>query len=304
MGHFDMPPDPFVSTDITVAVDNVSVRYTAPTTDRSAQDESGPVGRLLNKVLRQQPKVSVRALWGVSFVARRGESIGIVGLNGSGKSTLLRVIAGLERPIRGEVHARSQPVLIGVNAALLPELSGAENVMLGCLAMGLSPEEARAALPGVVELAAIGKAIHLPMKTYSSGMAARLRFAIALATRPDIMLIDEALATGDAAFKDRSKARMDEMRAGAGTVFLVSHAAQTIEEECTRAVWLHRGKLIIEGEAEEVARRYRWFAWNLAKGETDTAKGLLKEAILDGTQSPLAIVAPPARTTPPRHARR
>ncbi|WP_448059162.1 ABC transporter ATP-binding protein [Cellulomonas hominis] len=246
--------------------------------------------------------VLVRALAGVSLVARSGDAIGVIGLNGSGKSTLLRVIAGVEMPHRGQVRARSAPVLLGVNAALLPELSGRENVRLGCLAMGMTSAEAEAAYPEVLEVAGIGAAIHHPMKTYSSGMGARLKFAIAAAANPQVLLIDEALATGDAAFRERSERRMEQLRGRAGCVFLVSHAAKTIEETCTRAIWLHRGHVVIDGPAYEVAQMYRWWAWNLAKGETDKAARLLEDAFRQGFDTYVHITTP-ASNAPPRHSR-
>ncbi|NMR20525.1 ABC transporter ATP-binding protein [Cellulomonas fimi] len=288
---------------VTVAVSDVHVRYRVASTDRSRKATSRPA-RIANRLLGREPVEIVRALAGISLVARAGESVGLVGLNGSGKSTLLRIIAGLETPMRGEVLASSTPVLLGVNAALLPELSGAQNVHLGCLAMGMSPAEARAALPEIVALADIGRAIHLPMKTYSSGMGARLRFAIAVAADPHILLIDEALATGDAAFRERSEQKMDELRSHAGTVFLVSHAAKTVEEECTRALWLHKGRLVLDGPAFEVAQKYRWWAWNLAKGETDKAAGLLEDAFRSGHDTQVHFPDPLPVKGPPRHARR
>ena len=248
------------------------MRYRVPSPDAAERRRSNRLVRAAKTVLGQQPMVLVRALSGISFVARSGEQIGLVGQNGSGKSTLLRIIAGLERPARGRVLAESTPVLIGVNAALVPDLSGEQNVRLGCLAMGLTPEQTEKAIPDVVELAGLGKSIYLPMKTYSSGMGARLRFAIATAANPHIMLIDEALATGDAAFKERSEARMNRLRENAGTVFLVSHAAQTIEETCTRAIWLNYGRLVLDGPAEDVALRYRMWAWAIAKEKPDEAK--------------------------------
>lgn len=288
--------------DVTVAVANVHMHY------RVASSETMPGGVFARPVqsaaraLGRHPHVLVRALTGISMAAYRGESIGIIGANGSGKSTLLRLIAGVESPTRGEVVAESGPVLLGVNAALIPELSGAENVRLGCLAMGLMPDETEAALPSIVDLAGIGRAIYLPMKTYSSGMASRLRFAIAAASNPQILLIDEALSTGDAAFKERSEERMNELRSNAGTVFLVSHAAQVIEEMCTRAIWLDRGRVVLDGDATETARRYRWWAWNVAKGEGEKAHGLLKEAIEDGRETRLHLVPPHNPSAPPRHA--
>ena len=139
------------------------------------------------------------------------------------------------------------------------------------------------------------------MKTYSSGMGARLRFAIAASARPEILLIDEALATGDAATKERSEARMAEIRRDAGTIFLVSHAAQTIEEMCTRAIWLHKGEMVLDGPAYETARAYRWWAWNVAKGEHAKAEKLLRDA---RAQLRMTHVAPHDSTSKkyiPRH---
>ncbi|WP_083969116.1 ABC transporter ATP-binding protein [Janibacter melonis] len=240
---------------------------------------------------------SVHALRDVSFVARRGEVIGIVGHNGSGKSSLLRIIAGLETPTSGTVLATSNPTFLGVNAALIPELTGAKNVRLGLLAMGLNPAEADAAVDDVIELAALGDAIQRPMKTYSSGMGARLRFAIAAAAQPDILLIDEALATGDAATKARSEERMRQIRDQAGTIFLVSHAAQTIEEMCTRAIWLHEGEIVADGPAEETARAYRWWAWCLAQGEEGKAAEHLRSVMHAHVGTEVAISVPRRRRT-------
>ena len=236
-------------------------------------------------------------------MARSGEQIGLVGQNGSGKSTLLRIIAGLERPARGRVLAESTPVLIGVNAALVPDPSGEQPVRRGCLAMGLTPEQTEKAIPDVVELAGLGKSIYLPMKTYSSGMGARLRFAIATAANPHIMLIDEALATGDAAFKERSEARMNRLRENAGTVFLVSHAAQTIEETCTRAIWLNYGRLVLDGSAEDVALRYRKWAWAIAKEKPDEARKIIEDALAEKTETHVQVEESPGRSYRPRHVR-
>lgn len=290
--------------DPTVLVHRLSVHYRVPSSERgpTAGSRPGLGGRVVEK-LGWSRQVTVRALKDVTFVAKSGESIGVVGHNGSGKSTLLRVIAGLETPTRGTVLASATPSFLGVNAALLPELSGMANVRLGLLAMGKTPAEVRATIPEVLDLAGLGSAIHLPMKTYSSGMGARLRFAISAAARPEILLIDEALATGDAATKERSEAKMAEIRQQAGTVFLVSHAAQTIEEMCTRAIWLHEGEMVLDGPAYETARAYRQWAWSLGKGETEKAARLLDEA---RAQLRATFVAPHDSTSRkyiPRHRR-
>lgn len=232
---------------------------------------------------RRQREV-VHALQPFSFAAFEGEFIGLVGRNGSGKSTLLRVIAGLESPTIGTVYASSRPSLVGVSAALNPELTGRENIILGCLAMGLKKNQLDEAMQKVIDLAGIGSAIDRPMRTYSSGMGARLRFAISLAAKPRIMLVDEALSTGDAAYAERSAQAMKEVLEQAGTVFLVTHAAQTIEELCNRAIWLDYGEFVMNGDARQVARKYRWFAHNLAQGNTETAAQLLAEAKAEGAR--------------------
>lgn len=257
---------------ISVVVDNVSVRYRTETSNLGGLPPARRVLARAGQAIGLTTYTGVDALKGINFVAREGEHIGLVGANGSGKSTLLRVIAGVEPPRSGQVLAEATPVLLGVSAAMMPALTGERNVRLGLLALGFHPDEILEIMPGVIKLAGIGDAIHRPMKTYSSGMGARLRFAIAAAAQPSILLIDEALGTGDAAFADRSKAKIDELRAGAGTIFLVSHAAQTIEEMCSRAIWLHMGELVIDGPATDIARAYRWWAHCVAKEDLQAAE--------------------------------
>ena len=218
------------------------------------------------------------AIKGISLIAREGEFIGLIGRNGSGKSTLLRLLAGVETADAGTVLARSRPQLLGVRAALVPNLSGLENVRLGLLAMGLTPEEAKARRDRVIELADMGDSIRRPMKTYSVGMKARLRFAISVAGDPDILMIDEALATGDAAFIQRSKEAMYSMMQRAGTGFLVSHSSRTIGAMCTRAIWLDSGEVVEDGPVDEVLPRYRLYARALAKGKVKLAAKVLRES--------------------------
>lgn len=213
---------------------------------------------------------------GVSFVAHHGESIGLVGRNGSGKSTFLRALAGLMPLSGGEIYASGDVALLGVNAALMNQLSGERNVMIGGLAQGLTRKEVRERFDEIVDFAGIGEFIHLPMRAYSSGMAARLRFAISSATVPDILIIDEALATGDAEFKAKSAARIEEIRSRAGTVFLVSHSAATIRRMCDRVIWLEKGKVVADGEPTEIIEQYEQFIRELrvqAAAATKPAQG-------------------------------
>ena len=230
--------------------------------------------RLVTSSSRHVGAVSeVHAVRGVSMVVHHGESVGIVGVNGSGKSTLLRAVAGLIPPSQGSVHVAGEPSLLGVNAALMPQLSGERNIMIGGLALGLSPKQVEERYDEVVEFADIGEFVDLPMKTYSSGMGARLRFAISSAARPDILMVDEALATGDAAFRERSRKRIEEIRKDAGTVFLVSHSIATVKAMCTRVIWVHQGKVVMDGPTEEVADAYQKFVQAHKKAQTSARAG-------------------------------
>jgi teichoic acid transport system ATP-binding protein len=222
--------------------------------------DKGSAATALMRVMRRQNRPQMKeihAVRGVSFIAYRGDAVGIIGTNGSGKSTLLKAIAGLLPPHRGGVYTDGQPSLLGVSAALMKDLTGERNIILGCLAMGLSPQETRQKYDEIVEFADLKAGfIQYPMSTYSSGMGARLRFAIAAARTHDVLLIDEALATGDAKFKRRSKAKIEELRKDAGAVFLVAHSLEIIEETCNRVIWLDDGQIRMDGDPQTVIEAY------------------------------------------------
>ena len=262
--------------DPCVVIDGVSMRYRVPSSESSGRP-GGPLG-FLQRATGQTNMVTVNALNTMSLVAMRGESIGIVGRNGSGKSTLMKLIGGQIAPDRGGVYASSTPIMLGVNAALVPELPGDHNVVLGCLAMGLTHKQIAERFDSIVELSGLENAIHLPMRSYSSGMSSRLRFAIAASIDPEILLIDEALNTGDAQFADRSRTRMNELRAGAGCVFLVSHSLDTVLQMCSRVIWMDRGDLLMDGEPGEVVKAYKAFARELSEGNNNSAAKLRAEA--------------------------
>lgn len=243
----------------TVVVSHLDVKFTVYGGGRrgnpSAQgDETSFMDRL-----RQRPAPKVReihAVKDVSFVAHHGESIGIIGRNGSGKSTLLRAVGGLIPPSSGRLWVSGEPSLLGVNAVLMNKLSGERNIYIGAQALGLSKTEIAERFDDIVEFSGIGDAVYLPMSTYSSGMGARLRFAISTAAAPDVLMIDEALATGDADFRAKSNARIAEIRDQAGTVFLVSHSNSNIRQICDRVLWMDQGQLIMDGPTEEVLPAY------------------------------------------------
>ncbi len=240
----------------TVVVDDLHVVYRVHGARARQETAATALGRILARTPRPSTR-EVHAVRGVSFVAYEGDAIGLVGRNGSGKSTLLRAVAGLLPPESGAVYTSAQPSLLGVNAALMNDLTGERNIVLGCLAMGMTPEEVQEKYDEIVEFSDVGDDfISLPMRTYSAGMAARLRFAIAAAKSHDVLMIDEALATGDAEFRRRSQERMHELREEAGTVFLVSHHLDVITDTCNRALWLDRGELRMDGSAEDVVDAY------------------------------------------------
>ncbi|MFT4228881.1 MAG: ABC transporter ATP-binding protein [Microbacterium sp.] len=201
----------------------------------------------------------VPALRGVTFTATEGESIGVIGHNGSGKSTLFRAMTGLIPTSEGSIRAADRPVLLGVNAALVPELSGENNIKLGLLAMGFTPEEAAARVDEIADFAELNEFLYHPMRTYSSGMGARLRFAIASARAHSILLVDEALAVGDRRFKMKSEQRIRELRDSAGLVMIVSHSVGSLKETCERVLWIHKGELRDDGPTKAVIADYvRW----------------------------------------------
>lgn len=229
------------------------------------------------QISRGPKSKKVEALRGINFVAYEGDSIGVLGRNGSGKSTLLRLIGGGESASSGGIRVAHRPTLLGVSAALQTELSGLENARLGLLAMGIPIEQIDDLILDISKFADIGDAILRPMKTYSSGMSARLKFAISTSVRPEILLVDEALSTGDAAFSNRATERMQSMLAGTGTVFLVSHAAEVIQKNCNRAIWLHEGRVVADGSAESVTKSYRVWGNRMATGKTAEAGEIIKK---------------------------
>ncbi|MFF5479699.1 ABC transporter ATP-binding protein [Streptomyces sp. NPDC012935] len=261
----------------TVIADGVDIVYRVNGTGAGRGSATAALNRIMRR--KQTEKASgvrkVHAVRNVSFVAYRGEAIGLIGTNGSGKSTLLKAVAGLLPVENGRIYTDGQPSLLGVNAALMNDLTGERNVHLGGLAMGMSREQVKECYQEIVDFSGIndkGDFITLPMRTYSSGMAARLRFSIAAAKDHDVLLIDEALATGDRSFQKRSEARIRELRKHAGTVFLVSHNNKSIRDTCDRVLWLERGELRMDGPADDVLKEYEAFTGDKSARPNPKAK--------------------------------
>ncbi|MGB9754849.1 MAG: ABC transporter ATP-binding protein [Roseiflexus castenholzii] len=216
------------------------------------------------------------ALRNVSFEVRRGETVGIIGRNGSGKSTLLQIIAGTLAPTEGEVRVKGRvAALLELGSGFNPEFTGRENVYLNGAILGLSREEIDARFDDIAAFADIGEFIDQPVKVYSSGMYARLAFAVAVSLDPDILIVDEILAVGDLAFQQRCATRLRQLRDEGLTLLYVSHSPDSIKSVCQNALLLVEGKVFYKGHAEETMNKYL----NLIREETNAAM-LSKEAHL------------------------
>lgn len=195
------------------------------------------------------------ALDTVSMRVEEGESVGLLGLNGSGKSTLLKLISGVMPADAGSVRVRGRTAgLINVGAGMHPDLTGRENVFLNAAILGMSEAETRARFGDIVEFADIGRFLDTEVKFYSSGMFMRLGFSVAVHTEPDVFLVDEVLAVGDAPFKRKCRARIQQMREQGRTMIIVAHDTSTLEQLCDRGVVLHQGAVTFDGPIAEAAK--------------------------------------------------
>jgi ABC-type polysaccharide/polyol phosphate transport system ATPase subunit len=198
------------------------------------------------------------ALKNISFRLNQGEGLAVVGANGAGKSTLLNLVAGIARPDAGtvRVNGRIAP-LLDLGSGFHPDLTGAENIGINASVIGLSRRRTRELFDDIVDFADIGDFLNEPLRTYSSGMMMRLAFSVAINMDPEILLIDEVLAVGDAAFAQKSFDRILRFRAAGHTILCVSHALGTIPELCNRAIWLDHGELMMNGPVDEVIAAYQ-----------------------------------------------
>jgi teichoic acid transport system ATP-binding protein len=199
----------------------------------------------------------VQALKNVTFDIRVGTSMGIIGSNGAGKSTLMRAMAGILPPTTGNVEVWGKAsTLLALGVGFNKALSGRENIVLGGLAAGLSRRQVEERADEIAEWTELGDFIDMPMQTYSSGMSARVGFSVAVHMQPDILMIDEALSTGDAHFREKANAKMAELRESARAMFLVSHGLGSIVEMCNDCIWLDKGRLMMRGEPQDVIDAY------------------------------------------------
>jgi teichoic acid transport system ATP-binding protein len=220
---------------------------------------SSNIERILDLFLLRKNRSVHRALNNISFNTNQGEVVGIVGLNGSGKSTLCNLIAGVTIPTEGTVEVNGTAALIAISSGLNNQLTGLENIELKGLMMGLSRQKIKEITPQVIEFAELGKFIHQPLKVYSSGMRARLGFAISVHIDPDILVIDEALSVGDQTFTDKCLNKVNEFKTRGKTIFFISHSLSQVKSFCNKAMWLHYGQLQRYGDVDEVLQEYQSF---------------------------------------------
>jgi lipopolysaccharide transport system ATP-binding protein len=235
-----------------VCLENVSVRYRVPGEHFNTFKEYAI--RWLQGKVKQR---SFLALNGVNLSVQRGEVFGLVGPNGAGKSTLLKLIARVLRPTQGRVWVTGRVApLLEVGAGFHPELTGRENVLLNGAILGFTQREMIEKLPGIIEFAELGDFIDAPIRTYSSGMWARLGFSVATDVKPDILIVDEILAVGDDAFQRKSSERIQAFQEQGVTILLVTHNMGLVETMCQRAVWLDHGQVVSVGPAKSVVDQY------------------------------------------------
>ena len=240
-------PPPITSTGHAIVTQDLGVQYSLRFSRKNT------IQRTLGQFLARERGEPFWALRHVSLKVVHGESLAVIGPNGAGKSTLLQVLAGIIRPSEGVVDVQGHVSgLLTLGAGFDIELTGRENILLAGAFLGLDDRVTREILPAVVEYADLGQFIDAPLKTYSSGMRARLGFAIATSVDPDVLLLDEVLATGDATFREKSKARVIELVEDAKAVVLVTHDMNWVKEYCNRAILLEGGRLVLEGSPDEV----------------------------------------------------
>jgi len=197
------------------------------------------------------------ALKEVSFEIKRGETVGIIGRNGSGKSTLLKMITGVLTPTQGRVSVHGKiSAILELGAGFNPEMTGLENIYLNTSINGLNRKQTDAIVEEIIAFSELGEFIYQPLKTYSSGMKARLAFGVAITVKPDILIVDEALSVGDAAFQRKCFAKMEQIRESGATILFVSHSESSIVTLCSRAIWISNGEKIIDAEPKLVTGLY------------------------------------------------
>lgn len=239
--------------DTAIYLEDISIRYQLP---------SEAIKTFKEYMIRLiQGKIKHKAFWALKHInleVKQGEIFGILGRNGAGKSTLLKVISKVLIPIEGRVWIKGYiSPLLQLGAGFHPELTGRENIFLNATLLGHSQNDIQQKLDEIITFAEIGNFIDAPLRTYSSGMQARLGFAVASAWQPDILILDEVLSVGDAGFQEKCFERMANFRDGGATVLMVSHSISQVRNLCQRALWLDQGEIQLIGAVDEVCDQYQ-----------------------------------------------
>jgi len=242
----DIPPN------VTIQLDNVYVRYRLLKSQVRTFKEYA-----IRRIQGQIEEAEFLALKDVTLSVYRGEVFGLVGSNGAGKTTLLRLVARIMHPSQGRVRVLGKVApLLAMGAGFHNELSGRENIYINGTMLGFTRKEMEQKFDSIVEFSELWDFIDVPLRSYSSGMMARLGFAVATETMPEVLIVDEILSVGDAAFQEKSLARIRSFRENGATIFLVSHGMSTIREMCTRAAWIDHGEVRFIGDSNEAVDRY------------------------------------------------
>jgi ABC-type polysaccharide/polyol phosphate transport system ATPase subunit len=238
-----------------IILQDVWLRYRVP------EDQVRSLKAYIIRRLKEKPQfLEGWALRGISLEIQKGEVLGIVGRNGAGKTTLLKLISRVLKPTRGWVRVEGTVApLLGLGAGFHDDLTGRENIFLASAILGYREKDVARRVERIVAFAELEPFIDRPLRTYSTGMRARLGFAVATDVRPQILILDEVLAVGDETFQEKCKKRIEEFREAGTTVLLVSHQMATIKALCTRAILLEKGELIAQGKPEEVVTKYHLF---------------------------------------------
>lgn len=238
--------------DIVIEVKNATVRF-----NKSSESISGLKEYIIKMLKRELMFQEFLALKNITFTVKQGESWGLIGKNGSGKSTLLKLISGIIRPYQGNVTVNgSISPLIELGAGFDPELTARENIFLNGALLGYSKRFIESHFQEIVDFAELNDFIDVPIKNFSSGMSARLGFAIATVQKPDILIVDEVLAVGDLAFQQKCKERMESLLSNGTTLLFVSHSIEQVKELCSKAIWIDNGEVRAIGDTYSVSQEY------------------------------------------------
>lgn len=236
-----------------VVVENVTMKF-----NLASERVDGLKEYFVKLMKRKLMYTEFFALSDISFEIEKGDVFGIVGLNGSGKSTLLKIISGILKPTQGKASVfGSVSPLIELGAGFDPELTARENIYLNSYVLGYSKEYVKEKFDEIVEFSELQEFLDVPVKNFSSGMVARLGFAIATVVKPDILIVDEILAVGDYKFQEKCEKRISDLMSGGTTVIIVSHSIEQIKRLCNRVMWLEKGKMKMIGETNTVCDQYQ-----------------------------------------------